>query len=255
MRWFDLRATALAAALALTALQAAPARAAEDYPSVNWSFQGPLGTFDKASAQRGFLIYQQVCSACHSMKQMYYRNLEGIGLSEAQVKAVAAAVTVDGGVNDQGKPITRPGLPSDHFKPAFANDQAARAANGGALPPDQSVLELAREGGANYIYALLQGYSDPPPGVKVAVLQQNLPRPSDRDAATAVSERSNLHRRHQPNPRPGSPRRHHLPGLHRQPGSGSAPPYGRESVPVPGVHDHHHLHRQTPRVGERALRA
>jgi ubiquinol-cytochrome c reductase cytochrome c1 subunit len=167
MRALRLRDLALLAGLALAVTQVAPARAAEDYPSLSWSFAGPFGTFDKASAQRGFLIYQQVCSACHSMKQMYYRNLAAIGLSEAQIKAVAAAVTVEGPINDQGKPTTRPGLPSDHFKPAFANDQAARAANGGALPPDQSVLELAREGGANYIDALLQGYSDPPPGVTV----------------------------------------------------------------------------------------
>jgi ubiquinol-cytochrome c reductase cytochrome c1 subunit len=157
---------AFVAALALPPTACVSA-AAEDLPQQHWSFGGPFGTIDKAAAQRGFLIYQQVCSACHSMKQMYYRNLAGIGLNEAQIKAVAAAVTVQGALNDQGKPTERPGLPSDHFKPAFPNDMAARAANGGALPPDQSVLELAREGGANYIDALLQGYTDPPPGVKV----------------------------------------------------------------------------------------
>ena len=164
-----MRRGALLAGLIVLALGRAmsPAAAAESLPSQNWSFDGVLGTFDKASAQRGYLVYQQVCSACHSMKQMYYRNLAGIGLSEAQIKAVAAAVTVDGPLNDQGKPTTRPGLPSDHFKLAFPNDAAARAANGGALPPDQSVLELAREGEANYIYALLNGYTDPPKGMKV----------------------------------------------------------------------------------------
>jgi ubiquinol-cytochrome c reductase cytochrome c1 subunit len=160
-----LRHMIFAAALALTTLPAA----AQDspLPHQQWSFDGIFGTFDKASAQRGFEIYSQVCSACHSMKQMYYRNLAGIGLSEAQIKAVAAAVTVNGGLNDKGEPFTRPGLPSDHFKPAFPNDIAARIANGGALPPDQSVLELAREGEADYIYGILNGYSDPPPGVKV----------------------------------------------------------------------------------------
>jgi ubiquinol-cytochrome c reductase cytochrome c1 subunit len=133
----------------------------------HWSFDGIFGTYDKAAAQRGFLIYSQVCSACHSMKYMDYRNLAGIGLDEAQIKAVAAAVTVPGGVNDQGTPIERPGLPSDAFKAPFANEQAARAAMGGALPPDQSLLVSAREGGPTYIYSLMQGYRDPPPNVKM----------------------------------------------------------------------------------------
>lgn len=136
-------------------------------PHVNWSFNGIFGTFDRASAQRGFQIYKEVCSNCHSMRQMYYRNLEGIGLDPAQVKAIAASVQVPGGLDDNGQPIERPGLPSDHFKSPFPNDKAARAANNGALPPDQSVLEKAREGGADYIHAILTGYSDPPPGVKM----------------------------------------------------------------------------------------
>jgi ubiquinol-cytochrome c reductase cytochrome c1 subunit len=136
-------------------------------PHIDWSFDGPFGTYDRASAQRGFLIYQQVCSNCHSLDQLYYRNLEGIGLSEDQIKAIAASVQVPGGVNDEGQPIERPGKPSDHFKAPFPNEQAARAANGGALPPDQSVLELAREGGPDYLYAILTGYADPPAGVKL----------------------------------------------------------------------------------------
>lgn len=153
---------------ALAACLAIPAAArAEDLLHPGWSFWGVTGTFDKASAQRGFLVYQQVCSACHSMKYMYYRNLGGIGLSEPQIKAVAAEATVPGGLNDQGKTFDRPGLPSDHFKLAFANDVQARIANGGALPPDQSVLELAREGEANYVYSILNGYADAPAGVKV----------------------------------------------------------------------------------------
>ncbi len=170
----------LGAAL-VTALGAAPAAAQQDVakfkqsqpteapslPKLAWSFDGPFGTFDRASAQRGFLIYQQVCSACHSMDQLYYRNLSGIGLSEEQIKAIAASVQVPGGVNDQGQPIERPGLPSDHFKAPFPNEEAARAANNGALPPDQSVLELAREGGPNYLYAILTGYRDPPAGLKM----------------------------------------------------------------------------------------
>ncbi len=163
------------AALAALSLGAAfgpasltPARADdESLPHVNWSFSGPFGTYDRAALQRGFLVYQQVCSACHSMNYLYYRNLEEIGLTEEQVKAIAASVTVPGGVNDQGQPIERPGLPSDHFKAPFPNEQAARAASNGALPPDQSDLVNAREGGPDYIYAILIGYSDPPPGVKL----------------------------------------------------------------------------------------
>jgi ubiquinol-cytochrome c reductase cytochrome c1 subunit len=146
---------------------AVPAARADEPPAQNWSFSGPFGTYDRASAQRGFQVYQEVCSACHAMKQMYYRNLEGIGLSPDQVKAIAASVTVPGGINDSGEPFDRPGLPSDHFKSPYPNDQAARAAQNGALPPDQSVLEKAREGGADYIYALLTGYRQPPAGMKM----------------------------------------------------------------------------------------
>lgn len=156
---------------ALLALPGLPARAQEaaNPPLVHqhWSFEGVFGTFDDAAAQRGFMVYQQVCSACHSMKQMYYRNLEGIGLNEDQIKAIAAAIQVPGPPSETGEATERPALPSDHFKSPFPNDAAARAANGGALPPDQSVLEKAREGGADYIYAILTGYSDPPAGMKM----------------------------------------------------------------------------------------
>src|SRR5205823_127089 len=99
-----------------------------------------------------------------SLKQLYYRNLEGIGLTEDEVKAIAASVEIPT-IDDRGQPTTRPGRPSDHFKPPFPNDQAARAANNGALPPDQSVLALAREGGADYLYAILIGYAEPPPAM------------------------------------------------------------------------------------------
>ncbi len=136
-------------------------------PPQHFSFDGPFGTFDRASAQRGFQVYKEVCSACHSMKEAYYRNLEGIGLTEDQVKAIAAGITVQGGLDDSGNPVERPALPSDHFRSPFANDKAARVANNGALPPDQSVIEKAREDGPTYIVDLLNGYRDPPPGVKV----------------------------------------------------------------------------------------
>lgn len=136
-------------------------------PKQQWSFDGPFGTYDRASMQRGLHVYQQVCANCHGMKHMYYRNLTAIGLSEEQVKALAATVTVPGGTDDSGTLVERPALPSDHFRSPFASDKAARAANGGALPPDQSLIVKARENGSNYLVALLTGYRDPPEGVKV----------------------------------------------------------------------------------------
>jgi ubiquinol-cytochrome c reductase cytochrome c1 subunit len=164
------RLTLAGFALAFGTVFSPGARAEEaiTLPKVDWSFSGPFGTFDRASAQRGFQVYNEVCSACHSMKYMSYRNLAGIGLSPAEIKAIAATKTVPGDLDDDGKPTTRPGLPSDHFVSPFPNDKAARAANNGAFPPDQSVLVSAREGGANYIYALVgKGYVDAPAGVKV----------------------------------------------------------------------------------------
>jgi ubiquinol-cytochrome c reductase cytochrome c1 subunit len=163
-----MRALLLAASLCAIALPHA-VRAQEDeaLPKQQWSFSGPFGTFDRASAQRGFEVYQQVCSACHSMKLAYYRNLEGIGFSAEQVKAIAAGVQIPD-IGPDGQPDTRPGLPSDHFKSPFPNDLAAKAANNGLVPPDQSVLEKAREGHADYIYDLVGlGYVNPPPGVSV----------------------------------------------------------------------------------------
>ena len=155
--------------IACAGLVARPALAQEGTPPLphpGWSFSGPFGTYDRAELQRGFLVYQRVCSMCHSMKELYYRNLEEIGLSDEQVKAIAASVQVPT-LDDHGQPATRPGLPSDHFKSPFPNDLAARAANNGALPPDQSTLELARAGGPDYIYGILTGYQQPPAGMKM----------------------------------------------------------------------------------------
>ncbi len=161
-------ALAVATALALPALAlAAPETDPAPLPSVKWTFSGPFGTFDRASEQRGLQVWQEVCSNCHSMKEAYYRNLEGIGLDADQVKAFASNITVPGGTDDNGQPIERPALPADHFKEPFANDKAARAANNGALPPDHSLIVNAREGGPNYVYNLLNGYRDPPPDIKM----------------------------------------------------------------------------------------
>jgi ubiquinol-cytochrome c reductase cytochrome c1 subunit len=160
---------ALVAGLALLALTA-PAGAQEQppLPKQSWSFDGPFGTYDRAAAQRGFQVYEEVCSHCHSMNLLHYRDLAGIGYSEEEIKAIAASKQVTDGPNDQGEMFQRPGRPADKFVPPFPNEQAARAALNGALPPDLSLIIKAREGGADYIFALLQGYKDPPAGVKMA---------------------------------------------------------------------------------------
>jgi len=164
-----MRSLLAGAALALS-LAATPALAAGDVvhpPKQNWSFNGIFGTVDLAAAQRGLHVYQEVCAACHGMKQLYYRHLTGIGLSEEQVKAFAAAITVPRGLNDQGEPIEGPALPSSRFKAPWPNETAARARYNGAVPPDLSVIIKAREGGADYMYALMTGYADPPAGMQM----------------------------------------------------------------------------------------
>jgi ubiquinol-cytochrome c reductase cytochrome c1 subunit len=152
----------------LLAAMPAPARAAGEaiaIPDTRFSFDGVFGTYDRASAQRGFQVYKEVCAACHAMRLMSYRNLRDLGLTEAQVAAIASQFQVQDGPNDEGQMFERAGRPSDRFRSPFANPQAARAANNGAYPPDLSVIAKARAGGADYLYALLTGYSDPPAGV------------------------------------------------------------------------------------------
>ena len=154
---------------AVTGLAATATLAAEGVhiPKENWSFGGLFGTFDRGALQRGFEVYNGICSTCHSLKLLAYRNLEDIGYTEDQVKKIAASKQVTDGPNDQGEMFQRPGKPSDHFVKPFPNDQAAQAANNGALPPDLSLIIKAREGGANYVHAILTGFKQPPPGVKV----------------------------------------------------------------------------------------
>lgn len=134
-------------------------------PALSWSFSGFFGTFDRGAVQRGFQVYKEACASCHGMKLVFYRNLGAIGFSEEQVKAIAAQNEVSDGPNDQGEMFTRPARPSDRFKSPFANEQAARAANNGAYPPDLSVITKARMNGPNYLHALLTGYQEPPPGM------------------------------------------------------------------------------------------
>ncbi|MDD3447194.1 MAG: cytochrome c1 [Zavarzinia sp.] len=128
-----------------------------------WSFSGAFGTFDRAALQRGFQVYKEVCASCHSMKFLSYRNLQDIGFSEAEVKAIAAQYEVPT-IDDNGDETTRKALPSDRFHSPFANENAARAANGGALPPDLSLMAKARHDGPNYIYGLMTGYHEAPAG-------------------------------------------------------------------------------------------
>ncbi len=171
MRMFAL---ALLGLVALAAPALAQDEGAPPLPHQSWSFDGPFGTFDRAALQRGFQVYNEVCSNCHSLNLLAYRDLGtggpggGLGYNDDQVKAIAAQKQVTDGPNDQGDMFQRPARPSDHFVPPFANDQANRAAHNGALPPDQSLIVKARAGGPDYVYALLTGYKDPPADEKLA---------------------------------------------------------------------------------------
>ena len=139
-----------------------------EYLKTEWSFKGPFGKFDRAALQRGYQVYTEVCSSCHSMKYLSYRNLVQKGgpeFSEDQAKAIAASFEVKDGPNADGEMFMRPGRLSDKFVMPYDNEKAAQAANGGAYPPDMTVLAKARGGGVDYIYSLLQGYEDPPAGV------------------------------------------------------------------------------------------
>ena len=139
-----------------------------EYLKTDWSFKGLFGKFDRGALQRGYQVYNEVCSSCHSMKYLSYRNLAEKGgpeFTEAQAKAIAASFEVTDGPNQDGEMFTRPGKLSDKFVMPYENVKAAQAANGGAYPPDMSVLVKARGGGVDYIYSLLQGYEDPPIGM------------------------------------------------------------------------------------------
>ena len=134
----------------------------------DWSFKGLFGKFDRGSLQRGYQVYTEVCSSCHSMKYVSYRNLAEPGgpeFTEEQVKAIAVNFEVVDGPNSDGEMFTRPAKLSDKFVMPYENVKAAQAANGGAYPPDMSVLAKARSGGGDYIYSLLLGYENPPSGV------------------------------------------------------------------------------------------
>jgi cytochrome c1 len=177
-------AAALAVSLSVIGMRVALAQEAEAPPRLYWSFHGPFGTYDQAQLQRGFRVYREVCSTCHSIKLLAFRNLADPGgpdFTEAQAATVAASFQVTDGPNDKGEMFQRPGKLADYFPPPFPNDQAARAALGGGLPPDMSVLAKARsheagfprfifdaftqyqEAGPDYIHAILTGYEEQPP--------------------------------------------------------------------------------------------
>jgi ubiquinol-cytochrome c reductase cytochrome b/c1 subunit len=183
---------ALVVAAGLFAVSAPAAAQEHDTPEPQqqkWSFSGPFGKFDRAQLQRGFKIYREVCSNCHSLSLLSFRNLAEPGgpeFSEAQAQAVAAEFKIKDGPNDQGEMFERPGRLADHFPSPFPNEAAARVANGGAAPPDLSVVAKARtyergfprflldlvtqyqEQGVDYIVALLHGYEKTPEGMQMA---------------------------------------------------------------------------------------
>jgi ubiquinol-cytochrome c reductase cytochrome c1 subunit len=142
-------------------------KASEDYyppKQMNWPFKGIFGMVDRQAAQRGFQVYSEVCSTCHGMSHLYYRNLEDIGFTKKEIKEIAAQYELEDGPNDMGEMYTRPATPNDNFVSPFPNEAAARVANGGAYPVDLSLIIKAREDGANYVYSLLTGYREPPEG-------------------------------------------------------------------------------------------
>jgi ubiquinol-cytochrome c reductase cytochrome c1 subunit len=138
-------------------------------PEGGWSFSGPLGHFDHQQLQRGFQVYKEVCASCHGLNYVAFRNLQDIGYSEAEVRAIADqwAIEVPAVNPENGEATTRKALPSDRFPNPYPNIIAARAANNNAAPPDLSLMVKAREGGADYLYSLLMGYENPPADVEV----------------------------------------------------------------------------------------
>ena len=165
MRRFTLIAAFVAFFISPAALAAGDATQLKE---INWNHGGPFGTFDRASMQRGLQVYREVCSSCHGLKYIAFRNLVEIGLSEDEAKAIAAEYTVMDGPNNEGDMYERAGKLSDYMPSPFDNEQAARASNNGALPPDLSLIVKARSGAENYIYSLLTGYADAPSGITVA---------------------------------------------------------------------------------------
>ncbi len=163
-------ATALGFALLLPGAASA-AGGSTPPPERQWSFNGVFGAFDRAALQRGYQVYREVCAGCHAMRLVFYRNLMQIGFSEATARAEAANAFIVDGPDEEGEMFERLGKLSDRFVSPFPNDNAAKAANGGALPPDLSLIAKNQAAGPDYIAALLTGYVDPPEGFELGELQ------------------------------------------------------------------------------------
>jgi ubiquinol-cytochrome c reductase cytochrome c1 subunit len=162
------RAFLIGGALAFATVTATYAQELPEPKSQDWSFYGAFGTYDRAALQRGFQVYREVCSACHSMNLLAYHDLDGIGYSPDEIKAIAASVSVPDDPDDTGEIKDRPGRPSDRFKAPFANEKAASAANNGAVPKDLSLIVRGRKYGPDYVYALMTGFGDAPKDMKMA---------------------------------------------------------------------------------------
>ena len=165
---------------AAAAWLAAPVAQAEDesehglppgkYP---WSHAGMFSSYDHAAIRRGHKVYQEVCAACHSMNMLHFRDLVGVAYTEDEVKEMAAEIEVEDGPNEEGEMFYRPGKLSDRIPIPYPNEEAARFANGGAYPPDLSLISKARHDGQNYVFSLLLGYREPPAGITVSYLEQH----------------------------------------------------------------------------------
>jgi cytochrome c1 len=176
-----LTAVALGTAILVGATTAHAAGSGPKAPSRDWSFNGIFGTYDRAALQRGFQVFRNVCASCHSLDLIAFRNLAALGYNEGQIKTIAAEYEVQDGPNDDGDMFARPATPADHWPAPFANAKAAAAVNGGAVPPDLSLITKARGSGgdsairvsmlqpsgfplgSDYIYGLLTGYKDEAP--------------------------------------------------------------------------------------------
>jgi ubiquinol-cytochrome c reductase cytochrome c1 subunit len=134
-------------------------------PKQSWTFEGARGSFDRAALQRGFQVYKEVCSTCHGLKRIRFRELQALGFSEEEIKVLSNSYEITDGLNEEGEPSVRKGRPSDALPNPFKNDNAARAANNGALPPDLSLIVKARAFGPDYINALLTGFKPVPPNL------------------------------------------------------------------------------------------
>ncbi|CAL5371682.1 unnamed protein product [Camellia sinensis] len=171
LRAFALLGAGVSGLLSFTTIAAADeAEHGLPCPNYPWPHEGILSSYDHASICRGHQVYQQVCASCHSMSLISYRDLVGVAYTEEETKAMAAEIEVVDGPNDEGEMFTRPGKLSDRFPQPYPNEQAARFANGGAYPPDLSLITKARHNGQNYVFSLLTGYHDPLAGVSMDVI-------------------------------------------------------------------------------------